>query len=63
MAEGEAYPAAMVRCDHCGTTEHEDTPPLTWSLGMEGGRVRRYCEDCTRAHVRSMEGKLDPTYW
>ena len=55
--------AAMVSCDHCGTTEPDQTPPLTWSLSMEDGRVRRYCQRCTREHVRSMEGKLDPAHW
>ena len=53
----------MVRCDHCGTAEPDDTPPLTWSLSMEGGHVRRYCERCTREHLRSMESKLDLPYW
>ena len=52
-----------VFCDHCGTTSTDDAPPLTWSLSMEAGRVCRYCEGCTRDHVRSMEGKLDPTHW
>jgi hypothetical protein len=52
-----------VSCDHCGTTDPEDIPPLAWSLNMEGGRVQRYCEGCTRDQVRSIEGKLDPTYW
>jgi len=53
----------MVTCDHCGTTQPDDSPPLTWSLSVDGGRVRRYCEECTREHVRSMEGKLDPAHW
>ena len=52
-----------VRCDSCGTSVPDDTPPLTWSLSVEGGRVYRYCEPCTREHVRAIEGKLDPTRW
>jgi hypothetical protein len=52
-----------VSCDNCGTSTPDDLPPLTWSLGMESGRVRRYCDRCTRTHVRAVEGKLDPTYW
>jgi hypothetical protein len=52
-----------VCCDRCGTASPEDDPPLTWSLSMEAGRVRRYCEPCTREHVRAMEGKLDAAYW
>ncbi len=50
-------------CDHCGTTVDGDAPPLTWSVSMEGGRVRRYCDQCTREHLRSMEGKLDRELW
>jgi len=53
----------MVSCDHCGATEPDDTPPLTWSLTMERGQVRRFCERCTRENVRAMEGKLDPAHW
>ncbi len=41
----------------------KDTPPFTWSLSMEAGHVRRYCERCTRAHLRAMEGKLDRSHW
>ncbi len=52
-----------VTCDHCGTAEEEDTPPFTWSLSMEAGQVRRYCERCTREHLRAMEGKLDRAHW
>ncbi len=52
-----------VSCDHCGAVSPEEIPPLTWSLSMERGRVCRYCDSCTREHVRSMEGKLDPTHW
>ena len=52
-----------VTCDRCGTSEPDATPPLTWSLSMESGRVCRYCERCTRAHLRLMEGKLDPSRW
>ena len=49
----------MVVCDLCGATHEADAPPLTWSLSMEGGQVKRYCADCTRDHLRLMEGKLD----
>ena len=52
-----------VHCDLCGTTAPDDTPPLSWSLSTERGKVCRYCEGCTRDHVRSMEGKLDPAHW
>lgn len=53
-------------CDFCGRVAADadsDALPLTWSTAVENGRVRRYCEECSRAHVRSMEGKLDSEYW
>lgn len=52
-----------VTCDYCGTSAASEKPPLTWSLTVERGQVRRYCEQCTRDHVRSMEGKLQPEHW
>lgn len=58
------YAGSMtVECDHCGAVAEGDEPPLSWSLSMESGRVRRYCEQCTRQHVRAMEGKLDAEHW
>ena len=60
---GRSVAPVSVTCDHCGTSEAEDPPPLTWSLGMDAGRVRRYCERCTREHLRAMEGKLDSAHW
>ena len=50
-------------CDFCGTTVPADEPPLSWSLSIDGGQAKRYCEQCTREHLRSMEGKLDQQYW
>ena len=52
-----------VTCDLCGTVAPGDEPPLTWSLSLDRGRVRRYCEQCTRQNLRSMEGKLDQEHW
>jgi hypothetical protein len=50
-------------CDLCGGGVDDDVPPLTWSVSMERGRVRRYCEGCTRDNLRAMDGKLDAEYW
>lgn len=52
-----------VTCDFCGTTDPGEVPPLTWSVAVERGQVRRYCEACTRANLRAMEGKLDRDFW
>ncbi|WP_460849250.1 hypothetical protein [Nocardioides ultimimeridianus] len=53
----------MVQCDFCGRTEAGDHPPLTWTVAVENGRRRTFCEACSRAHVRSMEAKLDSEWW
>lgn len=53
----------MTTCDLCGATAPGDQPPLTWASAVEDGQDRRYCDDCTRRHLRAMEGKLDSTHW
>jgi hypothetical protein len=30
---------------------------------VENGRMRRFCDECSRANLRAMEGKLDSEYW
>ena len=49
----------MVTCDLCGAVHEADAPPLSWSLSMEDGEAKRFCEACTREHLRVVEGKLD----
>ena len=50
-------------CDHCGRVESDVAALLVWSSAQERGRVRWYCDTCSRTHLRSMEGKLDREYW
>jgi hypothetical protein len=52
-----------VTCDLCGLSDPADEPPLSWSLSIDRGQAKRYCEQCTRQHLRSMEGKLDQAHW
>jgi hypothetical protein len=52
-----------VTCDFCGRVAPGDEAPLTWSTSVERGRTLRYCDACSREHLRSMEGKLDSDYW
>lgn len=57
-----------VTCDFCGRVaplgdDGQETVPLTWSTAVERGRLQRYCEVCSREHLRAMEGKLDSDYW
>jgi hypothetical protein len=41
----------------------EGSALLTWSTSVEDGRRRDVCPACTRANVRSIEGKLDEEWW
>ncbi len=55
-----------VTCVLCGTvaeTEAPDEIPLGWSLSTSPrGRVLT-CPKCVREHVRSIEAKLDESWW
>lgn len=51
-----------VTCDLCGRrAEAADT--LSWTVAMERGRRKRFCDECSRTHLRAMEGKLDSDHW
>ncbi len=62
-AEGAEPPRPV--CRSCGTTAApgEDAAALTWSLAVEAGRTSWTCPDCTRRHVRGIEGRLDTAWW
>ncbi len=55
--------AGMRTCDFCGRQEPEGAATLAWTVSVENGRRRHYCDACSREHVRSMEGKLDSEFW
>ncbi len=57
------YRGRMITCDFCGRTAEEGAETLTWTTAVEQGRQRRYCAECSRQHLRSMEGKLDSEHW
>jgi hypothetical protein len=67
-AEGErsaAERAALV-CATCGRHPEagsEATARLTWSRDTSGAAVSWTCDRCSREHLRSIEGKLDPDWW
>ncbi len=51
-------------CVTCGTAPTDPaTARLSWARGVERGRVVWTCADCSRRHVRSIEGKLDSEWW
>lgn len=55
--------AAMV-CATCGAVPvDEGLARLTWTRGVENGRDVWTCETCSRRHLRSIEGKLDSSWW
>jgi len=49
-------------CDFCGR-QGSGAEVLTWTTSVENGRRRTYCEECSRTHLRSIEGKLDSEWW
>jgi hypothetical protein len=53
----------MKTCDFCGRQETDDAKTLAWSTSVEGGRLKTFCDSCSRENLRAMEGKLDSEYW
>lgn len=58
---GEEQPA-LVTCAFCGRQAEEGAGTLTWTSAVDGGRRQRFCDQCSRSHLRAMEGKLDSEY-
>jgi hypothetical protein len=59
----EAAPAAMA-CATCGATPADMAlARLTWARGTENGHEVWTCDTCSRRHLRSIEGKLDSSWW
>ncbi|MEU7382538.1 MULTISPECIES: hypothetical protein [unclassified Streptomyces] len=48
-------------CARCGTPA-EGLPP-TWTCSVENGTRRYFCDACSRENLRSIEGRLDSTWW
>jgi hypothetical protein len=40
-----------------------DALPVTWSASVEGGRRMWTCGHCARENLRSIEAKLDSSWW
>lgn len=60
----ETYIDSMtVTCDFCGRRADGEDAPLTWTTSIERGRIRRFCDECSREYLRSMEAKLDSEWW
>ncbi len=55
--------AVPLTCELCGATAPDDQPPLTWTSAVENGRLRYFCETCSRENLRAIESKLDSQWW
>lgn len=56
----------VLTCGVCGRAVGGDAVAparLTWVRSVENGRAVWTCDTCSRTHLRSIEGKLDPTWW
>jgi hypothetical protein len=58
----------LVVCDLCGASAPAGDAgaavvPLTWSTAVELGRSKAFCAECSRRHLRAIEGKLDSDWW
>jgi hypothetical protein len=49
-------------CTACGATA-PGPAPVAWSAAVEDGRRVWTCDACAREHLRSIEGKLDRSWW
>jgi hypothetical protein len=49
-------------CAVCGTLAAEGVPP-TWSMQHSERGLQIVCDECTRANIRSIEGRLDEAWW
>ncbi|MEU3045871.1 MULTISPECIES: hypothetical protein [unclassified Streptomyces] len=48
-------------CSRCGKVA--EGVPLTWTFSVEDGARRHVCEECARTNIRSIEGRLDTSWW
>jgi hypothetical protein len=63
-AAGERAAAEALTCATCGARPDDAAVArLTWARGVENGREVWTCESCSRRHLRSIEGKLDSSWW
>jgi hypothetical protein len=55
---------AAMTCAICGAAPADPAlARLTWARGIENGHEVWTCDTCSRRHLRSIEGKLDSSWW
>jgi hypothetical protein len=52
----------VITCDFCGK-QADDSDAMAWTISVENGRRKSYCDLCSRDHLRAIEGKLDSGWW
>ena len=69
MTASDAVAAAEAPSPVCAVCGAVDTGPddpvvlTTWARERDGERDTWTCADCSRRHVRDIEGKLDVQWW
>lgn len=61
-----AADALSPTCAVCGAAATSPDDPVvltTWARERDGERDMWTCADCSRRHVRDIEGKLDVQWW
>ncbi|MEU3465288.1 hypothetical protein ABZ721_35800 [Streptomyces sp. NPDC006733] len=53
--------ARTTTCARCGTVE--EGLPITWTCSVENSRRVYFCDRCGRENLRSIEGRLDSSWW
>lgn len=55
-----------IACGVCGRTptgDEGESARYTWTRGVERQRTVWSCPECSRVHLREIEGKLDSEWW
>jgi hypothetical protein len=61
--EGTGDRKQTVTCALCRAAAPVDPPPVSWTCSVENGERKYVCEDCARANIRAIEGRLDSSWW
>ncbi|MEU9334244.1 hypothetical protein AB0D49_13955 [Streptomyces sp. NPDC048290] len=59
--DGPAEAARTLVCARCGTPAEGSR--LTWTCSVENSVRQYFCDTCSRAHLRAIEGRLDSSWW
>ncbi len=62
-AAAEGAPVCLMCGRVAASAEELATARLTWTRGVEDDRTVWTCQTCSREHLRSIEGKLDSSWW